>query len=229
DWHEKEWSVRYGAFQQPRTANGAASDPHFLDAWGMVTEVEHRHMAWGHPGAIRAFTFLNRANMGNYAATLQDPSLAGDISQTRKYRFKYGFGLNAEQELTHDVGVFARFSWNDGKNESWAFTDIDRSMSLGLSIKGTLWHRPEDTWGVAGVWNTISGGHSALLAAGGMGILVGDGGLSYGSERILETYYDIHIWKTIHAALDYQFVQNPGYNRDRGPVSLFAARLHWEL
>ena len=229
DWHEKDWSFRYGAFQEPRVANGAASDPHFLEAWGMVLEAEHRHQWNSHPGAVKVLTFLNRANMGNYNATLENPGLGGDVSQTRKYRYKYGFGLNAEQELTRDLGVFARFSWNDGKNESWAYTDIDQSASLGLSLKGTVWSRPEDTVGVAGVMNAISGGHSGILAAGGNGILLGDGALHYGTERIIETYYDCHVWKTVHLAADFQYVVNPGYNRDRGPVPVFAARLHWEL
>jgi high affinity Mn2+ porin len=183
----------------------------------------------GHTGAVKVLTFLNRANMGNYAATLRNPALGGDVSQTRAYRYKYGLGINAEQELTHDLGVFARYSWNDGQNESWAYTDIDRSGSLGLSLKGSVWHRPEDTVGLAGVVNSISGGHSGILAAGGTGILLGDGALRYGMERILETYYDFHVWKTVHLAADFQYVVNPGYNRDRGPVPFYAARLHWEL
>ncbi|HEX7655236.1 MAG TPA: carbohydrate porin, partial [Verrucomicrobiae bacterium] len=229
DWHEHYWSFRYGAFQVPRAANSAASDPHFLEAWSMAAEVEHRHQWHAHPGAVQLLAYLNRAHMGSYDATLADPSLGADISLTREYRYKHGFGLNAEQELTRDLGVFLRLGWSDGKSESWAFTDVDRTASLGLSLKGTTWHRPEDTLGIAGVINAISGHHAAFLAAGGTGILAGDGALSYATERILEVYYDFHVWKTAHLAVDFQYLENPAYNRDRGPVPVFGARLHWEL
>jgi high affinity Mn2+ porin len=229
DLHEQTWSARYGVFQVPRVANGLASDPHVLQAWGMATEFEHRHEIGEHPGAVRFLAFLNRATMGSYSATLDDPSLGADIKLTERYRYKFGFGLNAEQELSKTVGMFFRLGWNDGKTESWAFTDVDRSLSLGARIKGDRWGRAEDAFGIAGIVNAISSGHSALLAAGGMGILVGDGRLTYDTERILEAYYDIHIWKSVHTAVDYQFIENPGYNRDRGPVSVIAARLHWEF
>jgi high affinity Mn2+ porin len=148
---------------------------------------------------------------------------------TRAYRHKYGFGLNIEQQLFKNIGVFARLGWSDGQNEAWMFADVDRAATAGASIKGEFWRRPNDTFGLAGAINGISRVHHEFLAAGGTGILAGDGALNYGLEEAIETYYDFQIWKTVHAALDYQFVLNPAFNRDRGPVSLFGARLHWDF
>ncbi|HEX3800310.1 MAG TPA: carbohydrate porin [Verrucomicrobiae bacterium] len=225
--NEPGWAARYGFFQVPKVANGTALDSHFLEAWAMVTELERRFSIQGHPGAVRLLGYLNRAHMGNYSAALSAPGV--DITQTRAYRYKYGFGLNAEQEIVKDLGVFTRLGWSDGKNEGWMFSDVDYAMSAGLSVKGELWNRANDTFGLAGVFSGISGTHQQFLANGGVGILAGDGALSYGWEKTLETYYDFQIWKTIHATLDYQFISDPAFNRDRGPVNVFAARLHWEF
>ena len=173
--------------------------------------------------------YLNQAHMGSYQAALNNPIRPADVEITREYHQKYGFGLNLEQELAKNVGVFARLGWSDGQNEAWAFADVDRAATAGVSIKGEPWRRPNDTLGVANAVNAISSAHRQFLAAGGTGILAGDGALSYGLEDALETYYDFQICKTLHAALDYQFVVNPAYNRDRGPVSIFGARVHWEF
>jgi high affinity Mn2+ porin len=229
EWIEPVWTLRYGFFQMPRTSNGMAQDSQYLKAWAMVTEFERRFALNGHPGAVRLLGFLNQAHMGSYQAALNDPVRPADIIATREYRHKFGVGLNLEQELVRNIGVFARLGWSDGQNEAWAFADVDRAMSGGLSIKGELWHRPNDTLGVADAVNAVTKPHQRFLAAGGTGILAGDGALSYGLENALETYYDAQIWKTVHAAVDYQFVVNPAYNRDRGPVSFFGARLHWEF
>jgi high affinity Mn2+ porin len=223
DLHWDDWSWRYGFFQVPRVANGLASDPHFFEAWGMVTEVERR---WS-SGAVRLLLYANRANMRRFDE-IADPSIPRDPNEPPQYHIKPGIGLNVEQKITPTVGVFSRINWNNGETESWAYTDIDRSATLGVSINGTLWDRPNDTLGLAGVLDGISGAHRGYLAAGGMGITVGDGALRYGTEAILETYYDAQIWKTLHLALDYSFIQNPAYNQDRGPVSVFAGRVHWE-
>ncbi len=228
DLNQPHWAVRFGFFQMPRVANGSALDPHLLEAWGMVTECERRYTINGHPGAVRLLAYLNRAHMGNYQAALDSPTRPPDIEATRAYRHKYGFGLNLEQELINNVALFSRLGWSDGENEAWIFTDVDRTASLGVSVKGESWHRPNDTFGVAGVINALSGVHREFFVAGGTGILGGDSRLSYGLEKILETYYDFQITKNLHGALDYQFVSNPAFNRDRGPVSILGARLHWE-
>jgi high affinity Mn2+ porin len=137
--------------------------------------------------------------------------------------------LNLEQEITKNLGLFSRLGWNDGNEQGWMFTDVDYAGSLGLSVKGESWHRPGDTFGLAGVMNGITHVEREFLKVGGTGILAGDGNLNYGWEKTLETYYDFKIWKTVHATLDYQFITNPAFNRDRGPVSVFGARLHWEF
>lgn len=149
----------------------------------MVAETELRHTIRNDPGAIRLLAFLNQAHMGSYAATLADPSLGMDISKTRDYRQKFGFGLNAEQEVVRGVGGFTWLGWSDGRNEAWAFSDVDRTATLGVSVKGETWGRAEDTFGRAGVLNGLSGVDRDFLGAGGLGILAGDGRLSYGGSK----------------------------------------------
>jgi high affinity Mn2+ porin len=226
--NEPAWALRSGVFQMPQVSNGMAQDAHYLKAWGAVVELERRFTISAHPGAIRFLAYRNRAHMGSYAATLDAPEVGMDITQTRAYRCKTGLGINAEQELAKNIGVFARLGWSDGRNESWTFADVDRTATLGLMFRGEAWGRQGDTLGLAGVINAISSIHREFLAAGGTGILAGDGALSYGSEEIVETYYDVHLSSHLNAAFDYQFVTSPAYNRDRGPVSVFGARLHWQ-
>ena len=169
--------------------------------------------------------------MGSYQDAVDNakPTNPADITASAAYRYKYGFGLNLEQEIAKDIGVFSRLGWSDGQNQAWMFSDVDYTATEGISVKGESWHRPNDTFGLAGVANGISNVHQEFFEAGGTGILAGDGNLNYGWEKILETYYDCQLWKTIHVALDYQFVDNPAFNTTRGPVSVFGARLHWEF
>jgi high affinity Mn2+ porin len=137
--------------------------------------------------------------------------------------------VNWEQEVADNVGIFSRLGWNDGKEEAWAYTDVNYSLSLGLSVNGAVWNRPNDTFGFAGVISGASTENQRFLEAGGTGILDGDGALTYGWEKVIETYYDLSVWQNIHFAVDYQYVDNPSFNRDRGPVSIFAARIHWQM
>ncbi|HXP60137.1 MAG TPA: carbohydrate porin [Dongiaceae bacterium] len=227
--NQPNWAVRYGFFQMPKVSNGMAQDQRYLAAWGMVTEFERRYALGGHPGVVRFLAYLNRANMGSFQAALDNPSRPANIWGTREDRIKYGFGLNAEQEITKGVGVFTRLGWSDGHTEAWVYADVDRTATLGVSVKGEFWRRPNDTFGLAGVLDGITRVHQEFFEAGGVGILAGDGALNYGWEKVLETYYDFQIWKSLHGALDYQFVTDPAYNRDRGPVSVLGARLHWEF
>ena len=227
--NQPHWAVRYGFFQMPEVSNGMAQDAHYLDAWGMVTEFERRYALNSHPGAVRFLAYLNSAQMGSYQDAINSANPTANIEATRAYRYKYGFGLNVEQEIIKNVGAFARLGWSNGKTEAWTFADVDRTATLGISVKGEFWHRPNDTFGLAGVLNGITRVHQEFLAAGGAGILAGDGALDYGWEQVLETYYDVQIWRTLHGAFDYQFVNNPAYNHDRGPVSILGARLHWEF
>jgi high affinity Mn2+ porin len=204
----------------------------FLSSWAMATEFERRYSLNGHPGAIRFLAWLDEANFASYQAAtsiLLEQGPGADISPARAFRYKYGFGLNWEQEIAKCVGVFSRLGWTDGHNETWTFTDADWTASLGVSVKGETWHRADDTFGLAGVVNGASSNNQRFLQAGGLDMLDGDGALTYGSEKILETYYDFKIWRTVHGAVDYQFVVDPAFNQDRGPVSIFGARLHWEF
>ncbi len=227
--NQPRWALRYGLFQMPRTSNGMAQDTHYLEAWAMVSELERRFSLNEHPGAVRFLAFVNRANMGSYQAALESSIRPADVQATRAYRYKYGFGLNLEQELITGIGIFSRLGWSNGRTEAWVFSDVDYTATLGLSINGRFWGRTNDTVGAAGVINGISGVHQEFLAAGGTGILAGDGALNYSLEKLIEIYYDAQIWNRLHAALDYQFVANPAFNRDRGPISIIGARLHWEF
>ena len=243
--YQPHWALRYGFFQMPGVQNsltwddkifewpdgGTGSDGKFFHSWGMPVELEYDY-GKAHPGKIRLLAYLNEADMATYSAAIAILEVEGPGANTtvaRATNIKYGFGLNWEQQITDYLGVFSRLGWNNGLTESWAYADVDRTASLGLSVTGGPWHRPDDTFGLAGVMNGISKEHQEFFAAGGLGILGGDGALNYGWEKTLETYYDFKIWDKLHGAFDYQFVMNPAYNRDRGPVSIFGGRLHWEF
>jgi len=171
--------------------------------------------------------------MGGYGDAVRLAQATGtqpDMALVRRYASRPGGALNIEQEVSDILGAFARFSLNDGSKEAYEFTEINRSVALGLSVKGTDWGRPNDTWAIAGVVNELSNPAKAYFAAGGMGILIGDGQLRrYGTENILETYYDARIVKGLNVALDYQLIANPAYSTDRGPVSVLGLRLHGEF
>ena len=228
--NQKTWALRYGIFDVPRVSNGLAKDGHFLKAWQQVIEWEERYSVGDHPGKVRLLGWLERAHMGSYRETLADPALMEDITLTRRYRYQYGFAFNAEQEISKDLGAFVRASWRDGQEEIWQFTDIDRSLSAGLQLKGTSWKRSADNVGLAGIIDGLSSAHRDFLAAGGLGPLVGDGRLPhYSPEGVVEMYYDAEIFKNVHLGVDYQFVANPGYNNDRGPVNIFSSRFHFQF
>jgi high affinity Mn2+ porin len=230
EWKQRARSLRWGIFMEPVEANGRTLDKHVAEAWGQAAEWEERYVAGGHPGAVRAMLFWNRAHMGSYEAALRVPHRgAPDIMLSRSYRSKAGIGLNWEQEIATGLGAFARAGFNDGHAESWAFTEIDRTVSAGLALKGAGWGRADDTVGLAGVVNGASAEHRRYLAAGGYGFIVGDGALHYGAERILEVYYDWKVQRWLALAANVQAIGDPGYNRDRGPLAAFAVRLHGEF
>lgn len=225
--NQKTWALRIGDFLVPKYSNDRDLDTNFLKRGGYQAELEERYRLFDEDGKARITLFANRANMGSYAAALQTPTL--DISQSRTDRWKYGFVLGAEQGITDDLGAFARFSYNDGTTEIISFTDVDRSASAGLSLKGTAWDRPVDTIGLAGAINALSRVEGDYLKAGGLGILVGDGKLNYGTENILEGYYRYQIDDPVSLTFDAQYIDNPAYNADRGPVAIFAMRLHVQI
>jgi high affinity Mn2+ porin len=227
--NHESWALRYGAFAEPLVANGAEFDPHFLKANGQIIELEKRYKCFDRPGKVHLDAFLNHAHMGNYSEAIAEMPFSPQIADTRAYRFKYGYTANIEQEITDDLGFFGRAGWNDGHSESWAFTEIDRSISFGFALKGRRWARPEDVCGIGYVCNGLSESHRDYLAHGGYGFIIGDGALNYGHEQILETYYCASVSKNIFITGDFQEALNPAYNRDRGPVSIFTLRVHLEM
>ncbi len=233
EWNRTDWSFRYGLFAEPAVANGAAFDPQVLRANANTFEVERRYKLAGRPGSTAVLAYLNNAHMGSYRLALrtaaQQPDGVPDITATRDYRIKYGFGMTTEQEISDDVGLFGRLGWSDGHTESWAFTEIDRTASVGMQIKGTRWARPDDRLGVAVLFNGLSAAHRDYLAAGGVGFIVGDGRLNYGTEQIVETYYNCQLKKGVVVGVGFTGVNHPGYNRDRGPVAIGTVRMHYEF
>lgn len=223
--NQKNWAFRLGYFLMDSESNSNDFDMRIFSRGEYVAELEQRYTLFGLPGKLRTIGWLNSAFAGSYRDTLNDPALNLDITQTRQGRIKYGYVVNLEQAVTKDIGLFGRWSWNDGKTEIMAFTDIDASLSGGAAIKGTSWGRADDTIGIGGSVNALSAGHRDFIAAGGLGVLIGDGRLNYRQENILETYYALALNKQITITGDYQYVRNPAYNADRGPVSVFSGRL----
>ncbi len=226
EYNQKQYALRYGAFDVPRNSTGDR-DFHLSEAWQQVAEFEERFTFFGHPGKARLLGWVERAKSGSYEETTANPSLMGDISATRRYRCQYGLGLNIEQELASGVGAFLRLGYRDGHSEARQFTDVDRHFSAGISASGERWNRKDDTLAIACVVDGLGQPLRDYLAAGGLGNVVGDGKLPhYDPECALETYYDWLVAKGAHLAVDYQLIANPGYNSDRGPISVFSARIH---
>ncbi len=227
--NQKSWALRSGYFLMDAVSNSNNFDMNVFRRGSYVVELEMRYQLFSQPGHLRTIGWFNSVFSGSYRETLDNPALNADISQTRRGRSKYGYVVSFDQALSDEFGLFGRWSWNDGKTEIMAFTDIDNSLSLGASIKGNRWGRPDDTIGLAGVTNGLSRDHRAFLAAGGLGPLIGDGALNYRRESIIEAYYAYSINKYLTFTADYQFVNNPAYNADRGPVSIFSGRLHGDF
>ena len=227
--NQKQWALRGGYFLMDAVSNSNNFDTNVPRRGEYVVELETRYSLFSQPGKLRTIGWLNSDFSGSYRETLDNPALNLDIAQTRRGRIKYGYVINLEQALTSDIGFFSRWSWNDGKNEIMAFTDIDASFSFGTSIKGTKWSRPDDVIGVGGAVNALSKDHRDFIAAGGLGPLIGDGRLNYRPERVLEAYYALALNKAFTFTGDYQLITNPAYNADRGPVHIFSGRLHGEF
>ena len=235
EWYQNGFTLRGGIFDLSATPTGGNSplgyglDPTF-NQFQLVGEIEERHELWGQPGKLKITGFLNRGDAGSFQAAINLAAITGgpaDINAVRTYTSRPGVSLNLEQQVSENWGVFARAGWADGNIEPWDFTDVDRTVSAGASINGKQWGRPDDTVGIAGVVNGISGVHEAFLNAGGLGILAGDGQLpNPGLEQIIEMYYSYALSASTRLTFDYQFIANPAYNADRGPVNVFAGRYH---
>jgi high affinity Mn2+ porin len=227
--YQGSWTLRAGVFDLSTIPNSEQLSPG-LHQFQIVAEIEKRYELFGQPARVLVTGFDTRGRMALLDEAVRAAALTGstpDPAAVRHYRSRLGVSLDVEQPLSADLGVFARVSKAAGNVEAYEFTDIDRSMEVGASIKGLRWHRPEDTIGVAAIDNGISAARERYLNAGGLGILIGDGRLPHpGPEEIVETYYDVALRAWAHLSLDYQWVRNPAYNTDRGPVSIVAVRLH---
>jgi high affinity Mn2+ porin len=232
-WIHPGWAIRAGSFQMPRQANGNVFDSNLRRARG--DQVELTLLLPGAQTVARILGYVNHARMGNYAEALlvgrstgQPPDIAADDQPGRR---KYGYGLNLEQPVADgdETGIFARLGWNDGANESFAFTEVDRHASVGVQVSGAHWRRKDDHFGLAGARTGVAQVHRDYLGAGGLGFLLGDGKLRYGSEELIETYYRAQVGRPLQVSPDIQLIRNPGYNRDRGPALVGSLRLNFRF
>jgi high affinity Mn2+ porin len=235
EYHQPHLAVRFAEALMPKVANGINLDADLTRARAENIEFElHGTVVRHQEGILRLLTFVNHANMGSYREAIDNflnhltpkPDVTAHPLQTT---IKYGFGVNFEQPLNSWMGVFGRWGWNEGRHESYAYTEVDETAEIGAGASGKPWHRKFDRAGIVFVSNGISRDHQEYLALGGIGFLLGDGRLNYGRENIFETYYTLHAWRGIYPSFGLQHINNPGYNRDRGPVLVPSLRLHLEF
>jgi high affinity Mn2+ porin len=237
EYDDKVWSARYALALMPTVANGIDVDWNLRRASGQNWEFELRKPLLGsllptdRKGTVRILSFVNHAHMGLYRdankAFLAGEGSRPEIQQHETFSaVKYGFGLNAEQEITRDLRAFTRIGWNEGQHESFAYTEVDQTVEFGGDYSGRSWSRPYDKLGLVFVSNAIKKDHQEYLKLGGLGFLLGDGNLNYAREDTVESYYNMHTWRGVYYALDLQYVNHPGYNNDRGPVLVESVRMH---
>jgi len=228
EWTQDWWTLRGGFFQLSPKPNGKIVRINFGENSSNL-ELEMRHVWLDHPGKIKLLAWMNAGNMASYNDALlygRQTNTTPAVEPVRRYSSRPGIVLNMEQELSSDVGAFARVSANRGDKETYEFTDINQSLSAGLLIQGDIWTRHDDSVGMALVENRISADAQKYFAAGGLGVLIGDGKLNYAPEKIMELFYSMRLVPSTSLTLDYQYISNPAYNQDRGPVSIYGIRLH---
>lgn len=234
--YDDHWfAARFVEALMPKVANGIHLDANVARARAENLEVQSHGRRIAHrDGTVRLLAYLNHGDMGNYREAIEhferEQSATPDIISTRRQgRHKYGFGLNFEQQLTDSLGAFGRAGWSDGRNESFAYTEVDRTVQVGGFSKGAVWRRTNDKAGVTFVANGIVTAHQQYLTLGGLGFLLGDGSLTYGPENVFEGFYTAHLWRGFFASFDLQHVNNPGYNKARGPVIVPGLRFHTDF
>lgn len=229
EWSQSWWTLRAGVFDLSRKPNSTQLERGF-GQFEMLAETEARHTLGTQPGSFKLLLFANRGRMGSYddaVALARQTGMPADTALVRRYASRPGGAFTVQQQVVPDLGVFLRASLNDGAEETFEFTDVNQSLTAGLSLQGSRWNRPSDTVGVAGLIEGISSAAQRYFAAGGLGLLIGDGSLpTYGREKILETYYSYAVAQWATVSVDYQFIDNPAYDPLRGPVSVFAVRVH---
>ncbi len=232
EYFHDAWAFRLGRFAQPKESNGLPLDYDIIAHYGDVAEVEHDHTILGKPGKVRLDGFHNYARMGSFRDALAAAVQTGgvpSVANVRRNQSKFALGIGVEQAVTQDAGLFARFSYNDGRTETYAYAEIERSFTAGATTKGKLWRRPDDTLGFAYALNGLSDAHRDYLSAGGLGFFIGDGQLNYGLEQISEAFYAARVFGEMWVSVDGQYVVNPAYNKDRGPAKFVGVRFHLEL
>ncbi|HTO47233.1 MAG TPA: carbohydrate porin [Burkholderiales bacterium] len=223
------FSGRAGWFAGPKESNGLSLDFSLGKFYGSVVELEVPTELGGRPGNVQLLAFRNRANMGSFNDAIalgRDTGSVPDLTLVRRPQTKWGFGVTVQQELAENLGGYVRAGWNDGRTETYMFTEIDRSIAAGVLASGQAWDRARDSAGVALYWNMLGGSHREYLALGGEGFFLGDGRLNYGPESTVEAFYSLNVISRLWVSADYQYQTNPGYNRDRGPVNYFGFRIH---
>jgi high affinity Mn2+ porin len=234
EYDDRNWAFRFGEALMPRVANGIDLQWDLERARADNFELELRPKFAGHAATIRLLSFVNHANMGVYRQAVRD-FLAGETARPDitahplQNTIKYGFGVNLTQKFAHHLRGFARWGWNEGQHESYAYTEVDEDIEVGSDLAGYAWRRKLDRVGAAFISNGIAADHQHYLELGGHGFLLGDGTLRYGRENIFESYYNLHLWRGLFTGADLQHINNPGYNRDRGPVWVAGARFHLEF
>ncbi|HET7117632.1 MAG TPA: carbohydrate porin [Hanamia sp.] len=230
-----KWVLSFSSVAVPKIANAPVMEYNITKAHSETFGVQRKIALNNRPGNIRFIISDTHSRAPSYTEGLKAIAtndtyllnvISGKAERDAYGGKKFGLGFSADQELNNEIGIFMRAGWNDGKDATWAFTEIDQTLSAGISIKGIRWNRPSDVFGIASVINGISGPHRDFLEAGGYGFIIGDGKLNYGHEAIVEAYYNAFLSKFFWLTLDYQFVNNPAYNKDRGPVNVFAVRGH---
>ena len=235
EYHDRNWAFRFAEALMPKIANGIDLQWNLRKARAENYELElHPSIRGQRNTTLRLLTFVNHANMGLYRDAIND-YLAGRTTRPmitdhpERTTVKYGFDINLLQQLSKNFRAFSRFGWNEGQHESYAYTEVDQTFQVGADLAGERWHRKSDKIGIVVVTNAIKKDHQDYLKLGGLGFLLGDGGLNYGRENIFETYYNVHVWRGIYTAFDLQHVNDPGYNRDRGPVLVPSLRFHLDF
>ena len=235
EYHDRNWAFRFEEALMPKVANGIDLQWNLRKARAENFELElHPAIGGQRTTSIRLLTFINHANMGVYRDANAD-FLAGKSAQPiisdhpQHTTVKYGFGVNLQEQIKRNARAFARFGWNEGQHESYAYTEVDQTFQLGADLAGERWRRTLDKVGAVVVSNAIKKDHQEYLRLGGLGFLLGDGNLNYGRENIVEGYYNLHVWRGIYSAFDLQHINNPGYNRDRGPALVSSLRFHLEF
>ena len=247
--HLDDWALRAGRFTPPKEPNQLALDFRLTEYYSDEAELEHAHRVLGRPGVVRLLGYRNRENMAGFADAVaafqadsgknaaacssfnygSENATAPDFCWVRKPRIKVGLGVSFEQQVTSDIGVFARAMVSDGRSEVYSYTSADRSASLGAVVHGAPWHRRFDVLGTAYAASWISSAHGQYNELGGVDAFIGDGRLKRASERVLELFYSLHAYRSIALSADYQHISNPGYNADRGPVNVLSGRVHAEF